>query len=212
MPSSSRSLIGVASLLAFLGVPLATLAGPGDTLAEAARARTRAAVTYDPAYVVLAYPGGDPPADRGVCSDVVVRSYRTALAVDLQERVHRDMAAHFDAYPARRLWGQRRPDPSIDHRRVPNLMRFFERQGAALPVTRDPADYRPGDVVAWNLNPDGFLPHIGIVVRAAGARGEPEVVHNIGRGPRQEAILFDYPILGHYRWFGDAAAPPPGAP
>ncbi|MEO3429181.1 DUF1287 domain-containing protein [Pelagibius sp. CAU 1746] len=167
-------------------------------LNAAALARTRAKVVYDPAYVRLAYPGGDVPADRGVCSDVVIRSYR-ALGIDLQQLVHEDMRTAFDAYP--RHWGLSRPDSNIDHRRVPNLETFLRRQGAALPASGDPADYRPGDLAAWNLRgSSGFLPHIGIVTDRRGITGRPKVVHNIGAGPRLEDVLFDWPMTGHYRW------------
>lgn len=173
-------------------------ASPGERLNAAALARTEARVVYDPAYVRLAYPGGDVPADRGVCADVVVRVFRAALGIDLQRLVHEDMTAAFAAYP--KLWGLTRPDRNIDHRRVPNLETFFRRQGAALAVTDDPANYRPGDVVAWNLRgPSGFLPHIGIVTDRLGASGRPQVVHNIGAGPKLEDVLFAWPITGHYR-------------
>ena len=186
-----------------LAAGLAAVAGPasadaafGRRLAEAAKARTAYDVTYDGAYRSIPYPMGDVPADRGVCTDVLIRAYR-ALGIDLQERVHEDMRAAFSAYPA--LWGLRRPDPNIDHRRVPNLRTFFTRNGLALPVSQDPADYRPGDVVSWDLAPG--LPHIGLVIADRSADGaRPLVVHNIGRGPKAEDVLFAYRITGHYRY------------
>lgn len=189
------------------GVALAeTGSSPAARLSAAALARTEVRVTYDPAYVRLAYPGGDVAADRGVCADVVIRVFRAALGVDLQQLVHEDMTAAFAAYP--RHWGLTRPDRNIDHRRVPNLETFFRRQGAALPVTDDPADYRPGDVVAWNLRGgSGFLPHIGIVTDRPGASGRPQVVHNIGAGPRLEDVLFAWPVTGHYRWHPESRGP-----
>lgn len=132
----------------------------------------------------------------GVCTDVVVRSYR-AVGIDLQERVHRDMRAAFPAYP--RLWGLSRPDPNIDHRRVPNLQVFFRRQGAQLPVSQDLDDTQPGDLVTWVL--PGDLPHIGIVIHRRSSDGaRPLIVHNIGNGPKIEDILFRFPITGHYRY------------
>ncbi len=152
---------------------------------------------YDPAYRRLTYPGGDVPLDRGVCTDVIIRAFRKA-DVDLQVLVHQDMKAAFSAYPQQ--WGLARADPNIDHRRVPNLMRFFERKNKALPLSRDPADYRPGDVVAWRL-PGGRL-HIGIVsnIRTTDAR-RYLLVHNIGAGAKLEDILFAYEIIGHDRYF-----------
>ena len=146
----------------------------------------------------MGYPGGDVPADLGVCTDVVIRSYRK-LGVDLQALVHRDMAANFNAYPSKRIWGLIRPDPNIDHRRVPNLQVFFTRQGKSLPISRNPQDYLPGDLVSWRL--PGNLPHIGIVTdKFAADSGNPLIVHNIGAGPRIEDSLFSYDITGHYRY------------
>jgi uncharacterized protein YijF (DUF1287 family) len=165
-------------------------------LSSAAFAQTERRVVYDPSYVKLAYPGGDVPADRGVCTDVVVRAYR-ALGVDLQVGVHEDMAAHFAEYPP--IYGRRAPDPNIDHRRVPNLMVFFGRRGKTLPITQDAKDYRPGDVVAWDLG--GGVTHVGLVVDrkdAGGARWL--IVHNIGLGPKLEDGLFSWKIIGHFRY------------
>ena len=170
-----------------------------DRLAEAAVGRTSQQVRYDPTYFRIPYPGGDVPAEVGVCTDEVIRSYR-AVGVDLQKEVHEDMAANFSAYP--RKWGLRKPDTNIDHRRVPNLMVFFDRKGAALPVTQDARDYKPGDVVTWDLG--GGLTHIGLVVGVPSEadEGRMQVVHNIGAGPRMEDVLFAWKITGHYRYTG----------
>jgi uncharacterized protein YijF (DUF1287 family) len=166
--------------------------------AAAALDRTQHAVRYDPAYVRLPYPGGDVPADTGVCTDEVIRAYR-ALGIDLQKEVHEDMAANFSAYP--RKWGRREPDPNIDHRRVPNLMVFFSRKGESLPITDRAEDYAPGDLVTWDLGRGQT--HIGMVVdRKAFFTGRYMIVHNIGQGPKMEDVLFDWKITGHYRYFG----------
>ena len=152
---------------------------------------------YDPAYVQLAYPGGDPPPDRGVCSDVVVRAFRRA-GLDLQKEIHEDMARHFAAYP--KLWHLRAPDPNIDHRRVPNLMTYFTRMGKSLPITKKVEDYAPGDIVTWDLG-NGLL-HLGVVTDTRAAdTGDYEIVHNIGAGARLEDVLFSWTIIGHYRYF-----------
>ena len=170
-----------------------------DQLAAAALKRTEAQVRYNPAYVVLKYPGGDVPAETGVCTDVLIRSYR-ALGLDLQKFVHEDMRRNFSKYP--KNWGLKRADKNIDHRRVPNLQRFFKRRGAELAITGKAEDYLPGDVVAWDLNGRG-LTHIGIIVPApAGEQTGEWIVHNIGSGPRLERSLFAWKILGHYR-FGE---------
>jgi len=169
-----------------------------EDIVQAALERTRHTVRYDGAYYPIAYPDGDVPAGVGVCTDVLIRSYRT-IGSDLQRLVHEDMAAHFDLYPSKRIWGLEAADRNIDHRRVPNLQVFFARHGESLPLSSDRRDYRPGDIVTWML--PGHLPHIGLVTdRSAGETGNPMVVHNIGAGPRLEDRLFDYPITGHYRF------------
>jgi uncharacterized protein YijF (DUF1287 family) len=176
-----------------------------ERLTAAAVARTTHSVTYDPAYFSIPYPGGDVPEDRGVCTDEVIRSYR-AVGVDLQKEVHEDMKANFAAYP--RKFGLTRTDTNIDHRRVPNLMTFFERKGRSLPVTEEVVDYRPGDVVTWDLG--GGLTHIGILTDVPSATpGRYLIMHNIGAGPRLEDVLFAWKITGHYRYTGPPPAPAP---
>lgn len=182
-----------------------------DRLSDAAVARTSQQVRYDPTYFVIDYPGGDVPAEVGVCTDEVIRSYR-AVGVDLQRLVHEDMKENFALYP--RKWGLKKPDTNIDHRRVPNLMVFFERQGAARPVTDDARDYKPGDVVTWDLS--GGLTHIGVVVAVPSESDENrlQIVHNIGAGPKMEDVLFAWKITGHYRFDGpqqEAKPPQPTA-
>jgi len=166
--------------------------------AAAALDRTQRAVRYDPAHVRLVYPGGDVPADTGVCTDEVIRAYR-AVGIDLQKEVHEDMAANFSAYP--RKWGRREPDANIDHRRVPNLMVFFSRKGESLPITDRADDYAPGDLVTWAWV--AGLTHIGMVVdRKTLLTRRYMIVHNIGAGPKMEDVLFDWKITGHHRYFG----------
>lgn len=170
-------------------------AGFATRLVQSAMERTTHTVRYDPAYVRLDYPNGDVPADTGVCTDEVIRSYR-ALGIDLQKLVHEDMRRSFSAYP--KIWGLKSPDKNIDHRRVPNLQAFFKRRGASLPVTRNPADYKPGDLITCTVPP--HLPHIAIVVPAPDGGETPWIVHNIGQGPKCENRLFEFPLTGHYRF------------
>jgi uncharacterized protein YijF (DUF1287 family) len=168
-------------------------------LSNAALGRLRSNVTYNGSYVKIAYPWGDVPANIGVCTDVVIRSYRK-LGIDLQQQVHQDISAAFNSYPNPRKWGLSKPDTNIDHRRVYNLRAFFARRGAGLPITRNPTDYHPGDLVTWMVGPD--LPHIGIVVDRP-SRADPRrkmIVHNIANGPQMEDILFRFQITGHYRY------------
>lgn len=166
-----------------------------ERLVQAAIKRTTHTVRYEPAYVRLDYPNGDVPADTGVCTDEVIRSYR-ALGFDLQKLVHEDMQRAFSAYP--KIWGLKSTDKNIDHRRVPNLQTFFKRRGASLPITRNAADYLPGDLITCTVPP--HLPHIAIVVPAPDGGDTPWIVHNIGRGPKCENRLFEFPLTGHYRF------------
>lgn len=175
--------------------PPVTRAGvPTHPLVRAARAQIGVVRYYDPAYVRLDYPGGDVAADRGVCTDVVIRALRTQ-GLDLQQTVHEDMRANFARYPQN--WGARGTDRSIDHRRVPNLRRWFERQGWQQAASDRAADYRPGDLVTWDLG--GGTPHIGIVSERKSWSGDPLILHNIARGTEEGDLLFAYPITGHYR-------------
>lgn len=166
-----------------------------ERLAIATAALSQVGVTriYDPSYVAIPYPGGDVRRDRGVCADVIVRAFRS-VGVDLQRNVHEDMRRNFDSYP--RMWGLQGPDANIDHRRVPNLMKYFERTDHALALN---AAFEPGDVVAWRL--PGGLYHIGIISNVRNASGTGYlVVHNIGEGARNEDVLHAFTIIAHYRW------------
>jgi uncharacterized protein YijF (DUF1287 family) len=169
-------------------------------LVTAAIERTHHHVRYVSAYVAIPYPGGDVPADTGVWTDEVIRAYR-AVGVDLQKEVHEDMLQDFSAYPRKWRWFRGTPDANIDHRRVPNLMVFFRRHGDNLPATNHADDYSPGDIVAWDLG--GGITHIGIVVdQKSPQSGRYLVVHNIGEGPKMEDVLFDWKVIGHYRYYG----------
>ena len=167
-----------------------------EKLSDAALSIRNDRVEYDPAYFSIGYPNGDVPKNKGVCTDVVIRSYRK-VGIDLQAEVHRDMARNFEKYP--KIWGLKRPDPNIDHRRVPNLQVFFKRFGVSYQVTEIAADYKPGDLVTWMIG--GKMPHIGIVTSKKSRDGKRNlIVHNVGAGQVLEDCLFSYPITGHYRY------------
>lgn len=167
-----------------------------DQLADSALTLTHQKVQYDPAYFQIPYPNGDVPSGKGVCTDVVIRAYRK-LGIDLQQAVHEDMRINFSKYP--KLWGLSQPDKNIDHRRVPNLMTFFTRFGTTEPITKTASDYQSGDIVCWNLG--GATTHIGIVSKKKTADGvRPLIVHNIGAGQVLEDCLFNFKIIGHYRY------------
>jgi len=165
-------------------------------LSDSALELTEQIVIYDPSYYSIDYPNGDIPSDKGVCTDVVIRAYRK-IGIDLQKNVHEDMKVNFSAYP--KNWGLKTTDKNIDHRRVPNLMTYFKRQGAEKPISDKAKDYLPGDIVCWNLG--GEITHIGIVVDKKSKNGERNlIVHNIGGGQVLADCLFDYKIIGHYRY------------
>lgn len=155
-------------------------------------------VFYDSDYRKIDYPMGDVPAYKGVCSDVIIRSYR-GIDIDLQKLLHEDIKANFSAYPSKRMWGLNKPDTNIDHRRVPNLEVFFTRKGKVKPITKNAEDYVPGDIVSWRL--DNGRPHIGIVVnKKSGDNQRYLVMHNIGFGQVAEDVLFSWKITGHFTY------------
>lgn len=168
-------------------------------LVEAARSQVGVTLQYDANYTKLAYPNGDVPIAKGVCTDVIIRALRDAYGLDLQQKVHEDMAKNFARYP--KNWGLKRPDKNIDHRRVPNLQVYFKRHWQSLSVSPKPADYIAGDVVTVMLPRN--LPHIMLVSNNMRlpimGKQQPLVIHNIGRGTQEEASLFAYKITGHYR-------------
>ena len=167
-----------------------------DKLSDAALGLTKQKVVYDPSYFTISYPNGDVPADKGVCTDVIIRAYRK-VGIDLQKEVHEDMTANFNKYPKK--WGLKHSNTSIDHRRVPNLMVFFARHGKNEPITDKPDDYLPGDIVCWNLG--GAITHIGLVVNKKSTDSKRNlIVHNIGGGQVLADCLFEFKIIGHYRY------------
>ena len=165
-------------------------------ISEAAISIIDPSIIYDPTYFRMDYPNGDVPEGKGVCTDVVIRTYRK-LGVDLQKEVHEDMKLNFHLYPI--IWGLSKPDPHIDHRRVPNLMVYFGRFGTEKPITTNPEDYEPGDIICWRL-PNGMT-HIGMIINQKSSDGKRnEILHNIGQGQIAEDILFDFEIIGHYTY------------
>ncbi|NDV64438.1 DUF1287 domain-containing protein [Bacteroides sp. 224] len=165
-------------------------------LADAAMKIVNPNVVYDPAYTRISYPNGDVASSKGVCTDVIIRTYRLEN-IDLQKEVHTDMRANFSLYP--KIWGLKKPDTNIDHRRVPNLMTFFSRKGTILPMSEKGEDYNPGDVVCWRLS--NGMTHIGLVVKEKNAAGNRyKVIHNIGYGQVVEDCLFSFKIIGHYKY------------
>jgi uncharacterized protein YijF (DUF1287 family) len=183
----------------FLALTISTVVGQDHfygKLADSTLVLTKQKVQYDPSYFRIPYPNGDVPENKGVCTDVIIRAYRKT-GIDLQKEVHEDMKANFSKYP--KIWGLKTTDTNIDHRRVPNLMTFFSRYGTVKATTSNPEDYRPGDIVCWNLG--GAIKHIGIVVNKKSTDGKRYlIVHNIGRGQVLEDCLFQFTIIGHYQY------------
>ncbi|MFB9107931.1 DUF1287 domain-containing protein [Flavobacterium gyeonganense] len=169
-----------------------------EKLSEAAISIIDPSIDYDPAYFSITYPNGDVPVNKGVCTDVIIRAYRK-LGIDLQKEVHEDMIENFSKYPNLEKWGMTKPDTNIDHRRVPNLEVFFERKGTKLPVSENGKDYKTGEIVTWIIN--NKLPHIGIVTNKKSADGKRNlIVHNVGGGQVLEDCLFEYKIVGHFKY------------
>ena len=167
-----------------------------EKLSNAALSIIDASIAYTPDYISIKYPNGDVPATTGVCSDVVIRAYRR-LGIDLQKEVHEDMKANFSKYPTK--WGLKKTDTNIDHRRVPNLEVFFTRKGEKLTVSENPNDYKTGELVTWMIGDK--LPHIGIITHKKSADGKrPLIVHNVGGGQVLEYCLFNYTIVGHFKY------------
>ena len=155
-------------------------------------------IDYDPTYFSIPYPNGDVPKGKGVCTDVVIRSYRK-LGIDLQKEVHEDMVKNFTLYPNIKKWGLHKTDTNIDHRRVPNLEIFFGRKGKKLAITTDANDYKTGELVTWIIG--NKYPHIGIVTNKKSPDGKHlMIVHNVGNGQVLEDCLFDWKIVGHFKY------------
>ena len=148
-------------------------------------------VTYDPAYVVLKYPNGDVPANKGVCTDVIIRAFR-AINVDLQKLVHEDIKAN-----PRRYKNITQPNANIDHRRCSTLIPFFTSHATSLPISNEDSDYKPGDIIFWNI----ARGHVGLVIdEKVPGTNRYYIVHNIYSGPQKEDVLFEYPIKGHFSY------------
>lgn len=192
MVSTMIKQISLAVLLASMPLSFA------NDVSDAAKSIVNRLVIYDGRYEKIDYPNGDVSPNRGVCTDVVIRTYRK-LDIDLQKLVHEDMKQNFSQYPSQRMWGLKSTDRNIDHRRVPNLEKFFERNGKSLTLSKNAEDYKAGDIVSWRL--DNGLPHIGIVIDQKSKDGKrPLVVHNIGFGQVPEDVLFNWKMIGHYRY------------
>ena len=184
----------------FLALSVAsTLSFAQDALDIVRSARGQIGITtiYDPAYEVIAFPSGDVPRNRGVCTDVIVRALRQSRQFDLQSEVNSDILENRGAYPKKFGVISTKPDSSIDHRRVPNLMKYFERRGFGIPISSNQKGYSPGDILAWSLG--GGPLHIGIVSDKKSLLGVPLIIHNIGKGTQEENVLNDYRLIGHYR-------------
>ena len=178
---------------------LAEIASPEiRKMLKSAKKQTEITTNYTQKYYSISYPNGDVPEETGACTDVVIRAFRAA-DVDLQKEVHEDMSRNFSKYPSK--WGLKKTDTNIDHRRVPNLQTFFERRGKSLPISERAENFKPGDVVTWDLNGKGMT-HTGIVSNIWNNNTKRYLIfHNIGAGAKLEDRIFDWKITGHYRYF-----------
>lgn len=196
MSKLSVLILVISALFLSQSLSLADSKGEKSTvppLVQAARKQIGVTLSYDPSYRSIPYPNGDVPVETGVCTDVVIRALRT-LGLDLQKLIHEDMRKNFSKYP--KIWGLKKPDKNIDHRRVPNISCWMKRQHWSLPISKNPSDYKAGDIVTWNLS--SGVPHIGIVSDKKNGQC-PLIIHNIGAGTQEEDCLFEFTLTGHYR-------------
>lgn len=164
-----------------------------DSLSNAGISISKDIVVYDGSYKSIPYPNGDVPSNIGVCTDVIIRAYRK-IGIDLQKEIHEDIIKNISTY-----WRVKNPDKNIDHRRVPNMQVYFKSWGEVLPISNNPNDYKPEDIVCWKLG--GKLDHIGLVVNRKSLDNKRYlVVHNIGSGQNIDDFLFGDLIVGHYRF------------
>ena len=171
--------------------PFKPLEEPVGDVVKHAKWQATQDVTYDPSYVIIDYPNGDVPANTGVCIDVVIRALRS-IDVDLQKLIHEDIVRNKGYYKISR------PDSNIDHRRCVNAIKYFKRKGKTIPITDNPADYQPGDIVFWDYGKAG---HVGIVIdHKVPFTDRYYMVHNYGVGPVVDDFLFDYEITAHVRY------------
>jgi uncharacterized protein YijF (DUF1287 family) len=141
------------------------------------------------------YPNGDLDPSLGVCTDVIIRALRYGDICDLQEKIHEDILSDRKDYPMSR-WNAKKTDANIDHRRVPNVMVWLGKYWQSILTD----DYRPGDIIAWDMDNDSWGDHIGII----SDKVENEVSYLIHNFPSpgyvaEENVLNNWKIIGHYR-------------
>lgn len=166
----------------------------GLDIVTAARSQIGVTVKYVPAYEAIEYPNGDVPRERGVCTDVLIRALRDARGIDLQPLIYNDMKWHRWAYPLKSVFQS--VDSSIVHRRVLNMECYSRRRGWTV-LSNAVADFLPGDIVTCRVS--GTLPHVMIVSDRCDTNGVPLVIHNIGRGTKEDSYLFANVVEGHFR-------------
>ncbi len=182
-------------LLVTLGHAQVATSRTATKILEGAKIQAREGATYTVGYFKIGYPNGDIDRNKGVCTDVVIRALRHA-GYDLQRLIHEDMGKRFNTYPRR----EKSRDRNIDHRRCPNQIWFFKTYGKTL-TNKVSAEtlrhWQPGDIVYWKL--DSGLDHTGVISDRKNSRGEPYVIHNLGRCA-EEDVLMAWKIVGHYRY------------
>ncbi|MFO0745700.1 MAG: DUF1287 domain-containing protein [Myxococcota bacterium] len=125
----------------------------GDRLKVIACAESEVArgVRFTATNQPIDYPWGDVPSYMGTSADLVVRCMRAA-GVDLQQMVAVDRKAQPKRYPLM-LYTNKKPDRSVDHRRVANLFAFAHQFLPDSPTELETPDdlvrWLPGDLVFW---------------------------------------------------------------
>jgi hypothetical protein len=196
--------LAAAVLLAATCLPVTAAAPAGPETApslnlsilEGARVWLTRGPAYDASYYAIPYPGGDVPADRGACVDLIVRALRHA-GLDLQRLIQEDRLARPAAYGAARP-----PDPNLDHRRSANHVIYLRRHARSLTTRTDGTHLRewlPGDLVYYGRRRAW---HAGIVSDRASPSGVPYIIdsHQEAGGVSESFLLTRWgPILAHFR-------------
>ena len=151
-------------------------------------------VTYDGSYRIIGYPNGDVPANIGVCTDVVIRAFRS-VGIDLQQMIYEDLKNDLSYYyPIYSKRGTAKADPNIDHRRVHIIRKFLNKNYPESKI-KNSEPYLPGDIIVWGNW------HIGILIdEKIPGTDRYYAVHNMGSGPLKEDVYYDEYDLDHYRW------------
>lgn len=164
---------------------------------QSARSQIGVVTEYDTSYYTNAFP----PPDRGACADVIWRALQGS-GYDFKTLIDHDIKKFPQDYKEDPV-----PDPNINFRRVENIRTFLEKYARKLTTKAVPFDqenlkeWQAGDIITYAQIPGGLW-HIAIISDQRRPDGVPLLIHNYGRGVREDDYLLRWPtkITGHYRW------------